>query len=654
MKKNIKFTLIALLAVFGLAACDNNEYEYTGAPRTEGAQVYFPQENTAAVELSGLEGTFNVPISRVDTTKEATVTFTADATSANFTLPQQVAFAKGQKDAQLEIAYTGLEYDKVDTITIKLDSAFVTPYGVSEYKFTVKCPAPWTSLGMGKFRDSFMGDETYVDVEIQQNDLNPDLFRMVRPYHAIAALEIEGEVNYEPSADICEYFQFEVVKGEYSYDYVFFPYVSCGYYNATYEEDILVVNPGSLNGLNTEEGCKFNKVVAYQENGLPGVIELAPFYFLMNQGGGWNYTQEEGIMEIIFPGFVKADYSASLKFVGVMTGVDNNTYAIADLTLGDDVTDVLATVVPADYDAMAVADALVAGELESVPVRAGRIQVAFDADALESSSLQVIAVVVVNEEAKAVANAKFEYYGGGKNPWKSLGTGLYTDDILTPSLYGEDENGNPVYFDPIEYPVEVLENIETPGLYRLVDAYGPNVYPLYDALTEAGFGLAPAGQYFVIDATHPDCVMIPLQEIGFDYGQGVTSVMSVAYNLYASGQATIEELTKAQYGGIESNGVIVFPDFNTQDGQFTFQGYMLIGGQLVDYIGYNGSIKLVLPEAVESAKLATARKNARARRFAVANNLVKQTKAKSVKAMKIKRMLLPNITKGVLNHEVKF
>ena len=640
MKKNIKFTLIALLAVFGLAACDNNEYEYTGAPRVEGPQVYFPQENSTAVELNGLEGIFSVPISRIDTTQEATVVLNATSTSANFTLPQQVAFAKGQKDAQLEIAYTGLEYDKVDTITIQLDSAFVTPYGVSEYKFTVKCPAPWTPWCNGKAQWVAAGQDpeawplgettqtcTYT-YNILWSGADPGLpisYRCstIDPTQAQFKIEHWGSdvdliIDYNPQTNDCQVApQFAAEDPEYGPVTV----SDIPHYSSKYNYDSFP--------------CKF-----IPETGMFG-LNVVYYVSAGRIGNNMEFVVCDG-----YP-----DYSVALNFLGVLTDTNQKPFAQVMTTFGSDVESVKGFICNADDDASAVADAIAAGEIEGIDLAEGINNLPIEEGL--TGALKVVVASLVNGEVREVSEAKFEYYGGGANPWKSLGMGLYTDDILTPSLYGEDGNGKPVYFDPIEYPVEVLENIETPGLYRLVDAYGPNVYPLYDELTESGFGLAPAGQYFVIDATHPDCVMIPLQEIGFDYGEGVTSVMSVAYNLYASGQATIEELTKAQYGGIEKNGVIVFPDFTTQDEKYNFQGYLLIGGELKDYIGYNGSIKLVLPEAVDSTKMASARKKAMARRFAL-NNLRKQTRAKKVSVMQMKRMLRSNITKAVMNHDVKF
>ena len=72
-----------------------------------------------------------------------------------------------------------------------------------------------------------------------------------------------------------------------------------------------------------------------------------------------------------------------------------------------------------------------------------------------------------------------------------------------------------MFYDPAEVPtptyeVEIMENTETPGLYRVMNPYSNSVYPYAEG------DCAPDGMYLVINATDSNRVYIPKQSIGFD------------------------------------------------------------------------------------------------------------------------------------------
>ena len=83
-------------------------------------------------------------------------------------------------------------------------------------------------------------------------------------------------------------------------DLVYFSSTSTGskhpYYNAT----VWIHQPARFSSMSTQDCWLHNRVIEYQENGLPGRIQLAPFYF-MDGIGGWDYTQYDGIVFIDFP-----------------------------------------------------------------------------------------------------------------------------------------------------------------------------------------------------------------------------------------------------------------------------------------------------------------------------------------------------------------
>ena len=610
--KKIKYGLLSLLAIIGVASCDRNDYEYIPATDAGQASVSFPVDTETEVELKSDETEFNVLLTRTTSESKESLTLplyasgdltNEDGSVVYLEVPNSVTFEKDADSAYVAIKANkeAIGYDNELSLTLSLDT-LNSSYSYAKINLKVSYPAPWTSLGKGKMCDVFMAGNVYVDVEIQQNDLDPSLFRVVRPYHALC---VPGE--YEVSKDVCEYLQLQIVKGKFSYDFVYFPPSSTGYFHSKYGEDIYAVSPGSFQSLFNEETCAYNRVAEYQSEGLPGEIILEPMYYLMEQGGYFNKPGKEPLIDIIFPGYVKADYSADVKYAGVMTDAAGKTFAVADLALGEDVEDARAIVVPEIWDFSEVAQAVLVGELEATEVEAGRIEVPFDFEELQENKLQIIVLVVAKGEVKTVDSESFEYYGGGANPWKSIGTGLYTDDFLTPMFYDPTKVPTPTY------EVEIMENTETPGLYRVMDPYSNSVYPY------AEDDCAPDGMYLVINATNPNQVYIPKQSIGFDWGYGEMSIQSYAAYFLEGGAASEGDLAAAGYFGKVENGVITLPLLTNNGNPVSA---LLYCGNDVFLTGSAGEFKIVLPSAVpanQAAKAAakrTAAKSASAKRAA--------------------------------------
>lgn len=589
--------LLPALSVF--VSCSEEQDGYVPAPLEKGGQVYFNSDNTSSFTVTDVQNTFELSLGRVDTTETASYDLKAvadEATLPLFNIPAAVAFEKGEAFAKVACtANTAeMEYDKTYTVKVCVANAQdATLYGQDTLTISVTCPAPWKSLGMAKFAENFLdGSGTYYDVEIQQNELAPNNFRLVEPY-----AEILGDIAVD------KYLEFFILPAGSEFanfstdaEYVIFNDYNMGQWNSNYAEDIFALHPYRFG--RTPDKWNYNVVLEYQENGLPGEVSLAPLYYLFEQGGGWDKTTANTI-SILFPGYVKADYSASVDFAGIFTAKDGKIYAAGDLTLGADASDVKAIVMPADADAAAVADAIAAGELEAVDVKAGRIEVPFNAEELGGNNFQIIVVVLAEGAVKSVASTSFEYFGGGVNPWQSLGTGFYTDDVLVPLFY---EGGTPV-----TYEVEILEHTENPGLYRIMDPYAKSVHPLGDA------DYAPEGLYIEVNATDAEGVYIQQQSLGMDWGYGEMQLVTNGARYLASNP--FEVVKGAGYLGKVAEGVIVFPTF-TQSNGATYQAILFMGesGYLA---GMNSKMEITLPGANTFARnMAIAKANTTKREMA--------------------------------------
>ena len=616
MKFN-KILSIALMfpALVAFHSCAEDSVEYMPAEPATGTQVYFPGSVKSDFVVSAVDTVFTLNLERVAKDSVAYIALSAETDSVTaplFVFPSVAIFEAGEKSTTITCIAKAdqMEYDK--TYTVKLSIANpedATLYGLSSVTLNVTCPAPWKSLGVGKFADAFLGGAgAYSEVEIQQNELDPKTFRLVEPYAEI----LEGVATDK-------YFEFSVLPKGYDFqgtildaEYVVFKDYNTGEWNSNYAEDIYALHPYRFG--RTPDKWSYNVVLEYQENGLPGEVSMAPLYYLFNEGGGWDKTTANTI-SVLFPGFVKADYSAAMTYAGIFTTPDGTTHAVADLTLGADATDVKAIVMPADADAAAVADAIAAGELEAMDVQAGRIEVPFNAEELGGSNFNIIAVVLVDGAVKNVASASYEYYGGGNDPWTSLGTGFFTDDIVAP-LFG---------VEPVTYEVEILEHSENPGLYRVMNPYSNSVYPY------AEDDCAAEGLYLEVNATDAEGVYIQYQTLGFDWGYGEFGFETVGASLLSDYE--FDTIKGAGYFGKVIEGVVKFPTFTAKNEQQTkYQGYTYMG-ESGYYAGMNSKIEIVLPVAN-----AFARNMAKAMANTAKRNLSKSSLSAAKAEMKMKKI----------------
>lgn len=593
-------TALLFPALMAISSCEEEMSNYTPAEPATGAQVYFEGAVNTNFVVNAVDSVFTVKLTRVQKDSVATIALKAEADSATltkFSFPSVATFAAGEATTTISCVakVDSMEFDTPYTVKLCIaNEEDATLYGQSFVNLKVTCPAPWKSLGKGKFSEGFLGTAgEYFDVEILQNELAPNQFRVVDPYAGIL-----GDIAVD------KYLEFAILPAGTAFkdyvldaEYVVFNDYNMGQWNSNYPEDIFMLHPYRF-GMTLDKWA-YNVVLDYQENGLPGEVSLAPYFYLFEVGGGWNQTTGTTI-SILFPGYVKADYSSALEFAGLFTKPDGSMFAVGNLALGADAAEVKAIVMPADADAAAVADAIAAGELEAIDVEAGRIEVPFNAEELGGNNFQIVTVVLFEGAVKSVAAASFEYYGAGNNnPWQSLGTGLYTDDVILPMFY---ENGTPA-----TYEVEILEHSENPGLYRIMNPYAKSVHP------EGDDDYAPEGMFIEVNATDAEGVYIQQQSLGMDWGYGEMQLVSNGYRyIEANG---FDVVKAAGYFGKVVDGVITFPTFTQKDGS-TFQAILYMGtsGYLA---GMNSKMEIVLPGANTFARnMAIAKANTTKREYA--------------------------------------
>ena len=570
----IKFIIASLLLLVGFSSCQKDEYEYIPAEAATNAQVYFPTTNASQLELGALAGTFNLEIARIDSTKAMDVAITVEPANENYVFPATVSFEAGKSVAKVPVSYTGLEYDKFDEFTIKIDESAQTPYGVGSFTFKVGCPAPWTAWTNSKSAWVAAGNDPAAwpmsgDAKATCNytykiywsgvDGNLDIFyrqSTVEPSQAQFKITNWG-------SGVVLLFDYNTVTGECQVPTQF------AAVHSTYGDVFIADIPHySSKYTYAQFPCVYDKTT--------GLFQLNVAYFCSAGMFG------NDVETIQVNGYYIPDYSVDAQYLGIFTNQEQQAFAqIALNALGADAEKAVALVVTAADDATAVADALAAGEVTGTDLVAGYNNIAIEEGM--TGELQVVVASVVEGAAMDVQSYSFEYYGGGANPWTSLGVGYFTDDIVAPL----------VKVAPPTYEVEICENTEKPGVYRIMNPYSNSVYPL------AEDDAAPEGLYLEVNAEDPNGVYVPYQALGFDWGVGEFGFESIGANLLASG-SDFETLKGKGYLGSVVDGVIKFPLLS--NGSADFQGYVYGGGKLINYAGMNNKIEITLPSANAFAK----------------------------------------------------
>lgn len=597
MKINKIFAAILCLMTIVLGSC--KEDTYSPAEMLQTAQVYFPSDGQSVYDLVMANDyvSVSVPLHRVKTDDKITVNVTATGADGDtIKVAKTVTFEEGSNAAMIsiDVKTAALDYEHYRDITLSIaDEAYTTPYGYSSKTIYVGVPAPWTpwydsykdwtadgnsaeQWPLSKTVDNTTGTYTYVNYWTGDDPGLPISYRQstLDPTQGQFMIENWGAGNplvfdYNTETGIIRLAQSYYLTENSSYGSV---YVSDAiYYWWDIRQDTDLSEYPEYQSYYDKESGKFYLMFAYWV-----------------EAGSFGYDCETFQCD----GFYIPDYSVVASYRGILTDTGGLPYAQAIISRGADAEKVVAVVVNSSDDAGAVADAVAAGDLEGMELDFnggdfGLFDIPLDG---ATGELQLVLVTVVDGAVAGISSIPFEYYGGGSNPWVSLGKCLYTDDFVS-GLYTED--------GPITYEVEILESTETPGRYRLVNPYG-EAFPL----NEPGDYDPSATTYVEIDATDPDAVFIPTQYIGIDYGQGPMYICTEGARYLESYDK--ETLKGAGYLGTLENGVITFPVFETQSGA-GYQGIIYLGEKGY-YGGMNGSVKIVLPEAVKASAKARANK----------------------------------------------
>ena len=276
-----------------------------------------------------------------------------------------------------------------------------------------------------------------------------------------------------------------------------------------------------------------------------GLFSLNLIYFVSEAlGSSASGYFAKGVETLQLDGYYVPDYSLTMEYAGKHTNENYEECAMINVTMGTDLTSCALAVVADDEDT----DATVAGMLDgSIDCLTLTESTSVTIPLAKSGTYKAVAATFdENATMLDVYTMEFEFtVDNGDDNWISLGMATYTEDCVTTFFNVEN----------VSYQVEVRENTNQPGLYRIINPYGA-AYP-YNA--EGDYDTSK--EYFIeIDATDPEGVYIPgIYGTGMNWGYGEFSITSMAYYYMAAQGATFEEVKDGGYCGILADNVITFP-----------------------------------------------------------------------------------------------
>ncbi len=353
MKLYSKLAILALAGCFMAACTEDDTYQPGAWDAEDGYQnVSFPK-TTASAELDPTDPTEAVIEVCRDTnmTEAVKVEYNIIQNTDSVFTVGECHFAEGESVAYIHVEFPNAEIGKPYTLQLQLtDPRFVSSYTTNNTATLTVTRVKWESLGKCTIYDDFFFG-TYGESEIFQRADKPSMFRIYQPFHNLMVPASDG--NYYPfsmfsdfSENVSEYLNFQVLPvSETGYpDLVKFSGVNSGYFMSNYSADVYMYHPSAFTSMQDPSTWLFNKVLSWQENGLPGMVQLAPYYY-MDGIGGWDYTTSNNMFVITFPNYVepkKVDVSQDVQYEEVFTGAFNSeqlgTSGTAMLLKGTEIT----------------------------------------------------------------------------------------------------------------------------------------------------------------------------------------------------------------------------------------------------------------------------------------------------------------------------
>lgn len=414
--KRLAYISLAFFATAALFSCTEKS-TYEPGPQASGAQYYFSSDQATSVNISHTTQSVSIDVFRVETGSASTATVSVVDESGLISSASSVTanFAAGSNKATLTFPITPSDWEFAKNYPVNFtifDES--TPYGKSELTVTYKYPTPLKSLGKAQLTENYFTGQTFTP-QVYQSEIDPNEYHIQKfmgaksedlIIHVTKAGDKFGNVSFTQAG---------LVYFDDAWSGITYADVNS---SGTADQHIDVCHPAGFKSYSTDESkWAGSKVVLFQDNGIPAVVEIAPFYYISGLGG-WDLTQNPANITIIFPGYEPKDYAVEANYAGLFTESDGTVYGEASVTLGADLEGGVAVIVPgADEDAIAAGIEKLVSD-EAVAFDGSTVRVPLPKD-VQTGFYTIVVGGVADGVVQEVDAVPF-YYQGGPLDWDWL------------------------------------------------------------------------------------------------------------------------------------------------------------------------------------------------------------------------------------------
>ena len=341
------FNKIALLALTGvaLAACSEDNDWTRGGDATDAnkycANVTF-EVPSASVERLPEESTSTIirVVREKDDYEEVVPIEILSNTDDVFEIGE-CRFLEGQDTTEVMVDFSKAEIGKNYSLKMAItDPEHVSPYVIDNTMTLTAVRASWEPLPGTGYMDVKLLSAYTPDIKIEVRSDDPTCFRIVDPFAPmmirVGADQYARNDRINGYTGASEYLKFRVLKPGTEHfgvkvsqsNLVYFEEAMigrCDDFFGGYRIEVAFDHPCEFQTLRKEEMWEKNYVMVWKEEpkvpttpegeyvaGMPAKIQLAPMYY-MDGLGGFNYTQDDGMVTIYFPGYEDPVKASILK-----------------------------------------------------------------------------------------------------------------------------------------------------------------------------------------------------------------------------------------------------------------------------------------------------------------------------------------------------
>ena len=433
--KRLAYISLAFFATAALFSCTEKS-TYEPGPQASGAQYYFSSDQATSVNISHTTQSVSIDVFRLETGSASTATVSVVDESGLISSASSVTanFAAGSNKATLTFPITPSDWEFAKNYPVNFtifDES--TPYGKSELTVTYKYPTPLKSLGKAQLTENYFTGQTFTP-QVYQSEIDPNEYHIQKfmgaksedlIIHVTKAGDKFGNVSFTQAG---------LVYFDDAWSGITYADVNS---NGKPDQHIDVCHPAGFKSYSADESkWAGSKVVLFQDNGIPAIVEIAPFYYISGLGG-WDLTQNPANITIIFPGYEPKDYAVEANYAGLFTESDGTVYGEASVTLGADLEGGVAVIVPgADEDAIAAGIEKLVSD-EAVAFDGSTVRVPLPKD-VQTGFYTIVVGGVAEGVVQAVDAVPF-YYQGGPLDWDWLlgGWGAYDYNLTERVVEGD-------------------------------------------------------------------------------------------------------------------------------------------------------------------------------------------------------------------------